>query len=150
MGIPFQSDSSFKYYITTDILSEIYHIKKTIDGLNLLLSIKKVNIVDPHLVNIRYVSNKIKSLGQFGLSKPDCSIIALSFQLNLPIMSTDYAVINTAKILSLNTVIPGKSNFEIKKNKKYCSICKKFFDIGYLYCNYCGNKLIYKIFKDAK
>jgi rRNA maturation endonuclease Nob1 len=150
MGIPFQSDSSFKYYITPDILGEICHIKKTIDGLNLLLSLKKVMIVDPSSENIRYVSNKIKLLGQFGLSKPDCSIIALSFQLNIPIMSTDFTVINTAKILSLNTLIPGKINFEVKKNKKYCSICKKYFDIKYLYCNCCGNKLIFKILKDAK
>ncbi len=144
IGIPFQSDSSFRYYITPEILSEINHIKKKIDGLNLLLSIKKVIIVEPSLINVKYILTKIKSLGQFGLSKPDCSIIALGYQLNLPIISTDYTVINTAKFLSLNTIIPGKSNFELKQNKKYCSICKKYFAIKFLYCNNCGNKLIFK------
>ncbi len=150
MGIPFQSGSNFRYYITPEILGEIKHIKKKIDGLNLLLSLKKVIVIEPSLVNVKYILNKIKSLGQFGLSKPDCSIIALSFQLNLPIISTDYTVINTAKFLSLNTLIPGKSNFEVKKNKKYCSICKKYFEIKYLYCNYCGNKLIFKLYKEIK
>ena len=147
MGIPFQSDSSFRYYITPEVLSEINHIQKKIDGLNLLLSLKKVIIIEPSLANIRYISNKIKSLGQFGLSTPDCSIIALGFQLSLPIISTDYTVINTAISLSLNTIVPGKSNFEVKQSKKYCSICKKYFAIKFLYCDYCGNKLIFKSIK---
>ncbi len=147
MGIPFQSDSSFKYYITPEILSEINHIQKRIDGLNLLLSLKKVIIIEPSLANIKYILKKIKILGQFGLSNPDCSIIALGFQLNLPIISTDYTVINTAKSLSLHTIVPGKSNFELKQNKKYCSICKKYFAIKCMYCNYCGNKLIFKPIK---
>ncbi len=147
MGIPFQSDSSFRYYITPEILGEINHIKKKIDGLNLLLTLKKVIIVEPSLANITYILSKIKSLGQFGLSKPDSSILALGFQLNLPIISTDYTVINTAKFLSLDTIVPGKSNFEVKQNKKYCSICKKYFDIRFLYCNQCGNKLIFKSIK---
>ncbi len=147
MGIPFQSDFSFKYYITPEILGEINHIKKKIDGLNLLLSLKKVIIVEPSLANIAYILNKIKSLGQFGLSKPDSSILALGFQLNLPIISTDYTVINTAKFLSLDTIVPGKSNFEVKQNKKYCSICKRYFAIRFLYCNQCGNKLIFKSIK---
>ncbi len=147
MDIPFQSDFSFKYYITPEILGEINHIKKKIDGLNLLLSLKKVIIVEPSLANIAYILNKIKSLGQFGLSKPDSSILALGFQLNLPIISTDYTVINTAKFLSLDTIVPGKSNFEVKQNKKYCSICKRYFAIRFLYCNQCGNKLIFKSIK---
>ena len=147
MGIPFQSDSSFRYYITPEILGEINHINKKIDGLNLLLTLKKVIIVEPSLANITYILNTIKSLGQFGLSKPDSSILALGFQLNLPIISTDYTVINTAKFLSLDTIVPGKSNFEVKQNKKYCSICKKYFAIRFLYCNQCGNKLIFKSIK---
>jgi len=147
MGIPFQSDSNLKYYITPDILSEINHIKKKIDGLNLLLSLGKVIVVEPSSENIKHIMKKIKLMGQFGLSKPDCSIIALSFQLNLPIISTDYTVINTAKFLSLYTIVPGKSNFEVIENKKFCSICKKYFEVKYPYCNSCGNKLIFKNIK---
>ncbi len=147
MGIPFQSDSNLKYYITPDILSEINHIKKKIDGLNLLLSLGKVIVVEPSPENIKRIIKKIKLMGQFGLSNPDCSILALGFQLNLPIISTDYTVINTAKFLSLHTIVPGKSNFEVTENKKFCSICKKYFEVKYPYCNSCGNKLIFKNIK---
>ena len=83
-------------------------------------------------------------MGQFGISKPDCSIIALSYQLKIALMSTDYAVINLANLLSIETIVPGKSVFESKKSKKYCSLCKKYFNIKYMYCNCCGNKLIFK------
>lgn len=147
MGIPFQSDSSLRYIITSDILSEVRHIKKKINGLDLLLSLGKVMVVEPSPENIKHILNRIKLSGQFGLSKPDCSIIALSFQLKLPIMSTDYTVINTAKFLSLDTLVPGKSNFEIVKTTKFCSICKKHYDLKFMYCNNCGNKLIYKHLK---
>jgi endoribonuclease Nob1 len=146
MGIPFQSDYSIKYYISPDILNEITHIKKKIDGLNLLLSLEKVIVVEPSSDNINYITKKMKSLGQFGLSKPDCSIIALGVQLKHPIISTDYTVINVAKFLLLDTIVPGKSNFEIIKTKKFCSMCKKYFEVQNMYCNYCGNKLIFKKF----
>jgi len=144
MGIPFQSDYGLRYYISPDILNEITHIKKKIDGLNLLLSLQKVIVIEPSMDNIRYINKKIKSLGQFGLSKPDCSIIALGIQLNLPIISTDYTVINMAKFLLIDTIVPGKSDFEIVKTKKFCSICKIYFEVKYMYCNCCGNKLKFK------
>jgi endoribonuclease Nob1 len=144
MGIPFQSDYGLRYYISPDILNEITHIKKNIDGLNLLLSLEKVIVIEPSMDNIRYINKKIKSLGQFGLSKPDCSIIALGIQLNLPIISTDYTVINMAKFLLIDTIVPGKADFEIVKTKKFCSICKKYFEVKYMYCNCCGNKLKFK------
>lgn len=147
MGLPFQSDPASKYYITQEILNEIMHIKRTIDGLNLLISLGKVVIKDVLPENIFYMVKKIKSKGQFGLSKPDCSLLALSFQINLPIISTDYALINMARHLSLEAIVPGKNNFHTLNTRKYCSICKKFFNIKFLYCNFCGNKLVFKNYK---
>lgn len=144
MGIPFQSASDIKYYITPDILDEINHIKKKIDGLDFLLSTEKVIVIEPTRNHIEYIYKKIKLHGQFGISKPDCSIIALGMQLKIPIMSTDFTLVNMAKLLLLDTFIPGKSNFEIIKTKKFCSICKKYFGIRNMYCNLCGNKLIFK------
>ena len=144
MGIPYQSDNTLRYYITTEILNEIMHIKKEIDGLNLLLSLGKVVVKEPSNKYTNFIINKIKTIGQFGLSIPDCSIIALSYQLKIPLMSTDYSIINLAKFLSIEAIIPGKNEFEVRKTKKYCSICKKYFDIKYMYCNCCGNKLIFK------
>jgi rRNA maturation endonuclease Nob1 len=59
-------------------------------------------------------------------------------------MSTDYTIINTAKVLSIDAIIPGKSAFKVKVSKKYCSICKKYFNVKNMYCNCCGNKLVFK------
>jgi rRNA maturation endonuclease Nob1 len=149
MGIPFQSDPSSKYYITSEILNEIIHIKSAIGGLNVLISLGKVVVQEPFLENTKYIMKKIRAKGQYGLSKPDCSLIALSLQLKLPLISTDYALINMAKYLSIDTIIPGKTHFDIQRTKKFCSICKKFFSNKYFYCNICGNKLIFKRFDNS-
>jgi rRNA maturation endonuclease Nob1 len=144
MGIPYQSDNTLRYYITTEILNEIMHLKKEIDGFNLLVSLGKVVVKEPSNKCTNFIINKIRTMGQFGLSKPDRSIIALSYQLKIPLMSTDYAIINLANFLSIETIVPGKGIFESKYSKKYCSICKKYFNIKHMYCNCCGNKLIFK------
>ena len=144
MGIPYQSDSTIRYYITAEILQEIIHIKKEIDGLNLLLSLGKVVVKEPLNNYTNFIIDRLRNMGQFGLSKPDRSIIALSYQLKIPLMSTDYTIINTAKVLSIDAIIPGKSAFKVKVSKKYCSICKKYFNVKNMYCNCCGNKLVFK------
>jgi rRNA maturation endonuclease Nob1 len=144
MGIPYQSDYTQRYYISNEILNEIIHIKKEIDGLNLLLSLGKVVVKEPLDKQMNFILNKMKSLGQYGLSKADCSIIALSYQLKIPLMSTDYSLVNLANLLSIKTIVPGKAVFETRRSKKFCSICKKYFVIRHMYCNFCGNKLAFK------
>ena len=48
-GIPFQTSSDYVYYITPDIQEEIHHIKRRIDGLNLLITAGKVIIQEPDI-----------------------------------------------------------------------------------------------------
>ena len=62
------------------------------------------------------VRQKCVDLGQMELSKADRSVIALSLQLHLPILSTDYALANAAKFFSINILTPGKKEFCDKKN----------------------------------
>ena len=88
------------------------------------------------------VRQKCVDLGQMELSKADRSVIALSLQLHLPILSADYALANAAKFFSINILTPGKKNFVTKKTIKYCSICKTFFDLKLSFCNKCGNSLV--------
>lgn len=145
-GLPFQSDSSSVYYITSEILSEIRHLKKNIDGVNTLILIGKVIIYDPYASVVKDIKNKSKSLGQFDLSKADLSLIALGIQLGYPIISLDYSLINIAKFFSLKTITPGKDLFVTVYSKKYCSICKKIYHIKKPYCEICGNKLILRKF----
>jgi endoribonuclease Nob1 len=143
-GIPFQTTSDYVYYITPDIQEEINHIKRRLDGLNLLITIGKVIIHEPDTDILSMVRQKCIDLVQTELSKADCSVIALSIQLHIPILSTDYALANAAKYFSINILTPGKKNFVTKKTTKYCSICKINFDLNSSFCNKCGNSLVLK------
>lgn len=143
-GIPFQTTSDYIYYITPDIEQEINHIKRRIDGLNLLITAGKVIIHEPDINIYSMVRQKCIELGQMELSKADCSVIALSLQLHLPILSADYALANAAKYFSIKILTPGKKNFVTKKTIKYCSICKTLFDLKSCFCDKCGNSLIIK------
>lgn len=143
-GIPFQSGSNSLYYITTEILNEIQHLKRNIDGINTLLMIGKVIIRDPSTLTIDNVKQKGRKLGQFGLSKADLSLIALGVELGYPIISSDFSLINVAKFFLIKTIIPGKNLFVKVYSKKYCSICKKTFNVKKSFCEMCGNKLILK------
>ncbi len=143
-GIPFQTTSDYIYYITPDIQEEINHINRRIDGLNLLITAGKVVIHVPDYIIYSMVRQKCVDLGQIELSKADQSIIALSLQLHLPILTADYALANAAKYFSINILTPGKKNFVTKKTIKYCSICKTFFDLKSSFCDMCGNSLVLK------
>ncbi|MDN5847281.1 MAG: hypothetical protein L0H53_13525 [Candidatus Nitrosocosmicus sp.] len=143
-GIPFQTTSDYVYYVTPVIQEEINHIKRRIDGFNLLITSGKVIIHELDINIFSMVRQKCVDLGQMELSKADCSVIALSLQLHMPILSTDYALANVAKYFSINILTPGKKNFVIKKTTKYCSICKIFFDLKSSFCNRCGNSLVLK------
>ena len=90
------------------------------------------------------VRQKCVELGQMELSKADRSVIALSLQLHLPILSADYSLANAAKYFSIKIQTPGKKNFVTKKTIKYCSMCKTFFDLKSSFCDQCGNSLILK------
>ena len=143
-GIPFQTTSDHVYYITPDIQKEINHIKGRLDGLNLLITTGKVIISEPGINIHSMVRQKCVHLGQMELSKADHSVIALSLQLHLPILSADYALANAARYFSIKVLTPGKKNFVTKKTIKYCSICKTLFDLKSNFCNRCGNSLVLK------
>ena len=142
MGLPFLTTADYTYYITPEIFDEIKHIKKNIDGLDLLMITKKVIMVEASREIIFEVKKKEIDVGRICLSEADYSIIALAIQLNLPILSTDFSLANLAKHLSLKVLTPGKKNFIQRSSIKYCSICKKFFTNNLDYCEYCGNRLI--------
>jgi endoribonuclease Nob1 len=142
MGLPFLTSSTYTYYITPQIYDEIKHIKKNVDGLNLLLITKKVVVIEASTQNIAKVKRMEAQTGRICLSEADKSIVALGMQLNLPILSTDFSLVNVAKHLSIQVITPGKKNFVIRSSIKYCSICKKFFTKNLDYCEYCGNRLI--------
>lgn len=144
MGIPFQSTHDVTYFITTSIYDEIKHIKKNISGLELLLSAKRVSIIDPSPKFIASVKKKTVEMNALELSEADLTIIALGIEMEYPILSTDYILVNLAKHLHLQVVVPGKGKFKVKTLRKYCSLCKSFVNTSAPYCEFCGNMLIFK------
>lgn len=144
MGLPFLTTSTYTYYITPQIYDEIRHIKKNVDGLNLLLITKKVVVMEASNENIVKVRKMEEQIGRNVLSEADQSIVALGIQLNVPVLSTDFSLVNVAKHLSIQVVIPGKKNFVTRSSGKYCSICKKFVTKNLEFCEYCGNRLTVK------
>ena len=144
MGLPFLTTAENTYFITPEIFDEIKHIKKNIDGLDLLLIAKKVIMMEASGENILKVKKKEIDVGRICLSEADYSVIALAMQLNLPILSTDYSLANLAKHLALKVLTPGKKNFIQRSSIMYCSICKKIFTNHQDYCEDCGNRLINK------
>ncbi len=142
MGLPFLTSSASTYYITPQIYDEIKHIKKNVDGLNLLLITEKVVVMEASLENMEKVKSKESEIGRICLSNADRSIIALGMQVDVPILSTDFSLVNIARHLSLKVIAPGKKNFVTRSSKKYCSICKKFYTKDLEFCENCGNKLI--------
>ena len=111
MGIPYQSNFDYIYFITPQIYDEIKHIKKNIDALDLLITLSKVHLMDATNDQISKVRKKEAEVGKICLSEADCSIIALALSLNIPLLSTDFALVNTAKHLRIKVVTPGKKKF---------------------------------------
>ena len=144
MGLPFLTTADYTYYITPEVFDEIKHIKKSIDGLDLLMISKKVIMMEASRENILKVKKKEIDEGRICLSEADYSVIALAIQLNLPILSTDFSLANLAKHLALKVLTPGKKNFIQRSAIKYCSICKKIFTNHQEYCEDCGNRLTKK------
>lgn len=145
MGLPFLTTSPSTYYITPQIYDEIKHIKKNVNGLNLLIITKKVVIMEASIENMEKVKRKEAEIGRISLSVADRSLIALGMQVDVPILSTDFSLVNVAKHLSLKVIAPGKKNFVTRSSKKYCSICKKFYTKDLEFCENCGNRLIIKL-----
>lgn len=142
MGIPYQSNFDYIYFITPQIYDEIKHIKKNIDALDLLITLRKVHVMNATNDQISKVKKKEAEVGKICLSEADCSIIALALSLDIPLLSTDFALVNTAKHLFIKVVTPGKKNFRLRTSMKYCSICKIFVTNNIEYCSDCGNLLI--------
>ena len=112
MGIPFQSTLDVTFLITTPIYDEIKHIKKHISGLELLLSAKRVSIIDPSPKFITNVKKKVVEINALELSDADLTVIALGMEMEYPILSTDYILVNLAKHLHLQVVSTGEGKIQ--------------------------------------
>ena len=139
-GIPFSSNEPS--YTTSLVYSEIEHIKKDHDAIQILIETKRLMICDPEHQFVITATNTAKKSGDIpNLSDEDISTIALSLQLNAELVTDDFAISNVAKNLGIK-VIPVMTN-GIKKVviwKYYCPGCKTNFSKT-TECTRCGNRL---------
>jgi len=143
-GIPFLSQS--EYCTTSLVYDEIKHIKKTHDALGVLLQTKRLEIKDPDTQYIESVNKVARKTGdQSNLSKQDISVIALSLELNLGLITDDFAVSNVAKNLKIQIYPLMTSGIQKVGNWiYYCPGCNKSFSELSI-CPLCGNTLRRKL-----
>ena len=141
-GILFLS-STLSYYTTPAILDEVKHIKRSHGAIEALLESNTLQIVKSDRKSVEKVIAAAKRSGDYvNLSQADISIIALALQLEIVLMTNDYAVANVASILKIpvkSTV--GKGIKEIRKWSSYCTACGKAFGPNVRECPLCGNRL---------
>jgi len=142
-GIPFLSQAGHNYYTTQLVFDEVEHIKKSHGANEALLEAGNLQIMDPSDANIEKAKAAAKKTGDYPkLSPADFSIIALAFQLEIPLVTDDYAVANVAS--ALNIPVKSTSSKGLKEKRRwiaYCSACGKAFGPDVRECSLCGNKL---------
>ena len=145
-GVPFASPELG--LTTTLVFEEIRHIKKSHGALEILLDTNRLQIQDPDLTSIEFVSSEAKKTGDVQkLSKADISAVALARQLRATLVTDDFAISNLAKNLRLQVQpIMTKGIRDVGKWLHYCSGCRIEFS-GLEFCPNCGNKLNRKLLK---
>jgi UPF0271 protein len=125
------------------VFDEVEHIKQSHGAIEALLETGSLQIVDPSDANIGRAKAAAKKTGDYSrLSPADFSIIALALQLQIPLVTDDYAVANVAS--ALNIPVRSTSSKGLKEKRRwiaYCSACGKTFGPDARECPLCGNRL---------
>lgn len=142
-GIPFLSGSVAEFYTTTEILSEVRHIKQSLGAIEALTDSRLLVVLEPskgYLDKVDALSTRTGDRSR--LSDADISILALALERGLVLASDDYAVSNvgiSAGIKVLSSA--GKGIREARNYSAYCSGCSKGFSPNLAECPQCGNRL---------
>ncbi|HYY39921.1 MAG TPA: hypothetical protein VE692_01595 [Nitrososphaera sp.] len=142
-GIIFLSSARSSYYTTPAVFDEVKHIKKSHGAIEALLESNTLQVVNSDRQSIEKVVAAAKSTGDYTkLSRADISIIALALQLEIVLMTNDYAVANVASTLKIPVKsTSGKGIKETRKWIAYCSGCGRAFRPDTKECWLCGNRL---------
>jgi endoribonuclease Nob1 len=140
-GIPFLSSGS--YCTTQAIFEEVRHIKKSHGAIEALIDSGSLQLIDPSIGSIEKAKAAAKKTGDYQkLSQADFTILALGLQLQITLLTDDYAVANVAAALKIS--VESSSSKGIRETRKwiaYCSACGKAFGPTAKECPLCGNKL---------
>lgn len=140
-GLPFLS--STKCYTTSLVFEEVRHLKGSYSLLEILVEADNLRIVDPDEKYANEVYNVTIQSGDYSkLSKADISVLALAYQLGKTLISDDFAVENTAKLLGISIMpLVTKGIKHIRKWISFCGTCGKGYGPNITECSICGNRL---------
>jgi endoribonuclease Nob1 len=141
-GLVFLS-SALRYCTTHAVLDEVKHIKKSHGAIEALIESKTLQIVNSDRKSIQKVVSAATETGDYAkLSEADISIIALALQLQIVLVTNDYAVANVASTLEIPVKsVAGKGIRQTRRWIAYCSACGRAFGPNAKECRLCGNRL---------
>ena len=141
-GLIFLS-STYRYYTTQAVFDEVKHIKKSHGAIEALLESNTLQIVNSDGKSIEKVVVAARKTGDYQkLSGADVSIIALALQLEIVLVTNDYAVANVATTLKIPVKsVAGKGITHTRRWIAYCSACGRAFGPNAKECRLCGNRL---------
>lgn len=141
-GVVFLS-SALRYCTTHAVLEEVKHIKKSHGAIDALIDSNTLQIIDSERKSIEKVVAAARQTGDYAkLSEADISIIALALQLEIVLVTNDYAVANVATTLKIPVKsVTGKGIKQTRRWIVYCSACGKAFGPNVKECRLCGNRL---------
>ena len=141
-GLVFQSSAS-RYCTTDTVFEEVKHIKKSQGAIEVLLESNSLQILNPDKKSIEKVFSAARRTGDYPrLSEADISIIALALQLEVPLITDDYAVANVATTMKIPVKsLATRGITHTRKWMTYCSACGRTFGATAKECRLCGNAL---------
>ncbi len=141
-GFVFMSPT-YQYWTTQAVFDEVKHIKRSHGAIEVLLDSNTLQILNSDRRNIDKVVAAARGTGDYQkLSEADISIIALALQLEIVLVTNDYAVANVATTLKIPVEsIAGKGITRTRRWIAYCSACGRAFGPNAKECRLCGNRL---------
>jgi UPF0271 protein len=141
-GVVFLS-SALRYCTTHAVLDEVKHIKKSHGAIEALIESNTLQIVNSDRKSIQKVVAAARETGDYvKLSEADISIIALALQLEIVLVTDDFAVANVATTLKIPVKsVASKGIMQTRRWIAYCSACARAFGPNAKECRLCGNRL---------
>ena len=141
-GLIFLS-STYRYYTTQAVFDEVKHIKRSHGAIEALIESNTLQILNSDRKSIEKVVAAARRTGDYAkLSDADISIIALALQLEIVLVTNDYAVANVATTLKIPVKsMASKGITHTRRWIAYCSACGRAFGPNAKECRLCGNRL---------
>ncbi|HEX6281915.1 MAG TPA: PIN domain-containing protein [Nitrososphaera sp.] len=141
-GVIFLS-SAYRYYTTQAVFDEVKHIRRSHGAIEALIESNTLQILNSDRKSIEKAVAAARRTGDYAkLSDADFSIIALALQLEIVLVTNDYAVANVATTLKIPVKsVASKGIIHTRRWIAYCSACGRAFGPNAKECRLCGNRL---------